>query len=120
MKEMTEMSLMDKNIKNTAVMAELFELLCCPSSHVPESELSRRLEAHHGFVPKIGHRSGKNNKNHSGGNQMASRDMFFVFLPLKRLKPEKVTGLVKILSESLLVRKIDTDAVSTLTRVQFL
>ena len=32
MKEMAEMSLMDKYIKNTAVMADLFELLCCPSS----------------------------------------------------------------------------------------
>jgi hypothetical protein len=32
MKEMAEMSLMDKYIKNTAVMAELYELLCCPSS----------------------------------------------------------------------------------------
>ena len=74
MKEMAEMSLIDKNIKNTAVMAELFELLCCPSSHAPESELSRKLEAHHGFVPKISHRSGKNIKNLSGCNQMVSRD----------------------------------------------
>ena len=44
-------------------MAELYELLCCSSSHAPESELSRWLEAHHGFVPKISHRSGKNKKN---------------------------------------------------------
>ena len=62
MKEMAEM--MDGQIhKNTAVMAELFELLCCPSSNAPESELSRRLEAHHGFVPKLNHLSGKNQKN---------------------------------------------------------
>ena len=40
----------EKNIKNTAVIAELCELLCCPSSHAPESKLSRRLEAHHSFV----------------------------------------------------------------------
>ena len=45
-------------------MAELFELLCCPSSHAPESELSCRLEAHHGFVPNISHLSGKNIKNY--------------------------------------------------------
>ena len=44
-------------------MAEFYELLCCPSSHAPESELSRWLEAHHGFVPIISHQSGKNKKN---------------------------------------------------------
>ena len=63
-------------------MSELCELLCCPSSHAPESELSRRHEAHHGFVPKRRLRRGKNNKNLSNCNQMVLRDLFFVFLPL--------------------------------------
>ena len=67
--------LKNKNIKNTAVMSELCELLCCPSSHAPESELSRRHEAHHGFVPKRSLRRGKNNKNLSDCNQMVSRDL---------------------------------------------
>ena len=38
----------NKNIQNPAVMAELIELLCCPSSLAPASKLSRRLEAQHG------------------------------------------------------------------------
>ena len=39
-----------------------------------------------------------------------------VFLPLKRLNPERVTGLVENLSESLLSRKFGADTVSTLVR----
>jgi hypothetical protein len=40
-------------------------------------------------LAKLSHYSGKNNKNHSGYNQMVSREVFFSearFLPLKRLK----------------------------------
>ena len=43
-----------------------------------------------------------------------------VFLPLKRLNPERVTGLVENLSESLLSRKFGADTVSTLVREQSL
>ena len=34
----------NKNIQNPAVMAELIELLCCPSSLAPASKLSRTNE----------------------------------------------------------------------------
>jgi len=57
--------LKEKNIQNPAAMAELYELSCCPSSHAPESKLSRRLEVHHGLVPKLSHCGGKNIKKFS-------------------------------------------------------
>ena len=43
-------------------MAELFELSSCTSSLVPESILSHKSQAQYGFVPKLSHHSGKNNK----------------------------------------------------------
>ena len=49
-------------------MTPVFDLTCCPSPFVPESELSHNVEAHHGLVPKLGHHEWKNPaslKNHS-------------------------------------------------------
>ena len=46
----------------------VFDLTCCPSAFVPESELSHNVEAHHGLVPKLVHHEWKNPaslKNHS-------------------------------------------------------
>ena len=50
------------------MMTPVFDLTCCPSAFVPESELSHNVEAHHGLVPKLGHHEWKNPaslKNHS-------------------------------------------------------
>ena len=50
------------------MMTTVFDLTCCPSAFVPESELSHNVEAHHGLVPKLGHHEWKNPaslKNHS-------------------------------------------------------
>ena len=50
------------------MMTTVFDLTCCPSAFVPESELSHNVEAHHGLVPKLGHHKWKNPaslKNHS-------------------------------------------------------
>ena len=41
-------------------MTTVFDLTCCPSAFVPESELSHNMEAHHGLVPKLGHHEWKN------------------------------------------------------------
>ena len=41
-------------------MSELFELLYCASSILPESKLSHKPQAQYGFVPKLSHLSGKN------------------------------------------------------------
>ena len=41
-------------------MTPVFDLTCCPSPFVPESELSHNVEAHHGLIPKPGHHGGKN------------------------------------------------------------
>ena len=41
-------------------MTTVFDLTCCPSPFVPESELSHNVEAHHGLVPKPGHHEWKN------------------------------------------------------------
>ena len=41
-------------------MTPVFDLTCCPSPFVPESELSHNVEAHHGLVPKLGHHEWKN------------------------------------------------------------
>ena len=62
----------EKNIKNPAVMAELFELSCCTYGFTPESKLSRKPQAQYGFVPKFSHHSGKNKK---------IRTMFLMFFP---------------------------------------
>ena len=40
-------------------MAEALGLSCCPSALVPESKLSHRSEAHHGFILKLSHPIGK-------------------------------------------------------------
>ena len=50
----------NKTIKTPLMMAELFELSCCPSALASESELSRRPEEHHGDVPSLRHHSGEN------------------------------------------------------------
>ena len=42
------------------MMTTVFDLTCCPSPFVPESELSHNVEAHHGLVPKLGHHEWKN------------------------------------------------------------
>ena len=42
------------------MMTTVFDLTCCPSAFVPESELSHNVEAHHGLVPKLGHHEWKN------------------------------------------------------------
>ena len=49
-----------------------------------------------------------------------SGKLFFCFCHERDWIPERVTGLVGNLSESSLSRKLDTDAVSTLSRVQSL
>jgi hypothetical protein len=57
-----------KTIKTPLMMTTVFDLTCCPSPFVPESELSHNVEAHHGLVPKLGHHEWKNPaslKNHS-------------------------------------------------------
>ena len=57
-----------KTIKTPLMMTPVFDLTCCPSPFVPESELSHNVEAHHGLVPKPSHHGGKNIaslKNHS-------------------------------------------------------
>ena len=57
-----------KTIKTPLMMTPVFDLTCCPSAFVPESELSHNVEAHHGLVPKLGHHEWKNPaslKNHS-------------------------------------------------------
>jgi len=57
-----------KTIKTPLMMTPVFDLTCCPSPFVPESELSHNVEAHHGLVPKLGHHEWKNPaslKNHS-------------------------------------------------------
>ena len=57
-----------KTIKTPLMMTPVFDLTCCPSPFVPESELSNNVEAHHGLVPKLGHHEWKNPaslKNHS-------------------------------------------------------
>ena len=41
-------------------MAEAYGPSCCPSAHVPESELSHSSEAHHCFMLKLSHSNGKN------------------------------------------------------------
>ena len=43
-------------------MAELIELSSCTFGLVPESKLSHKPQAQYGFVPKLIHHSGKNNK----------------------------------------------------------
>jgi len=50
----------EKNIKNPAVMAELFELLYCTSVIVPENKLSHKPQFQYGFITKLSHPSGKN------------------------------------------------------------
>jgi hypothetical protein len=57
-----------KTRKTPLMMTTVFDLTCCPSAFVPESELSHNVEAHHGLVPKLGHHEWKNPaslKNHS-------------------------------------------------------
>lgn len=57
-----------KTIKTPLMMTPVFDLTCCPSPFVPESELSHNVEAHHGLVPKLGHHEWENPaslKNHS-------------------------------------------------------
>ena len=57
-----------KTIKPPLMITPVFDLTCCPSPFVPESELSHNVEAHHGLVPKLGHHEWKNPaslKNHS-------------------------------------------------------
>jgi hypothetical protein len=57
-----------KTRKTPLMMTTVFDLTCCPSPFVPESELSHNVEAHHGLVPKLGHHEWKNPaslKNHS-------------------------------------------------------
>ena len=57
-----------KTIKTPLMMTPVFDLTCCPSPFVPESELSHNVEAHYGLVPKLGHHEWKNPaslKNHS-------------------------------------------------------
>lgn len=57
-----------KTIKTPLMMTPVFDLTCCPSPFMPESELSHNVEAHHGLVPKLGHHEWKNPaslKNHS-------------------------------------------------------
>ena len=51
-----------KTIKTPLGMAEAFGLSCCASDLVPESKLSHRSEAHHGFILKLSHPSGKNHR----------------------------------------------------------
>lgn len=53
----------EKNTKNPAVLAELYGASSCTSGLVAESELSHKPQAQYGFVPKLSHPSGKNNKN---------------------------------------------------------
>ena len=82
----------EKNIKNPAVMSELFELSSCTSGLVPESKLSPGPQAQYGFVPKLSHPSGKNNKKdlprplQQEGSAcrviVKGRTMFFMFFPL--------------------------------------
>lgn len=72
----------EKNIKNPAVMAELFELSSCTSGLVPESKLSHKPQAQYDFVPKLSHFSGKNNKNSFLVTFTCGRRMFFMFFPL--------------------------------------
>ena len=52
-----------KTIKTPLMMTPVFDLTCCPSPFVPESELSHNVEAHHGLVPKLGHHEWKNSEN---------------------------------------------------------
>jgi hypothetical protein len=49
-----------KTRKTPLMMTPVFDLTCCPSPFVPESELSHNVEAHHGLVPKPGHHEWKN------------------------------------------------------------
>jgi hypothetical protein len=49
-----------KTRKTPLMMTTVFDLTCCPSAFVPESELSHNVEAHHGLVPKLGHHEWKN------------------------------------------------------------
>ena len=43
-------------------MAEAFGLSCCTSALVPKSKLLHSAEAHHGFMLKLSHPSGKNHR----------------------------------------------------------
>ena len=74
----------EKNIKNPAVMAELFELSCCTYGFTPESKLSRKPQAQYGFVPKFSHHSGKNKKNQDDVFNVFSSDAVCVS-PVKPL-----------------------------------
>ena len=51
-----------KTIKTPLMMTSVFDLTCCPSPFVPESELSHNVEAHHCLVPNPGHHGGKNSR----------------------------------------------------------
>ena len=42
------------------MMAEVFDLTCCPSAFALESTLSRQAKDHHGLVPKLSLHGGKN------------------------------------------------------------
>ena len=42
------------------MMTMVFDLSCCSSAFVAESELSHNVEAHHGLIPKPVHHGGKN------------------------------------------------------------
>ena len=53
-------------------MAKACSLTCRPSTLVPESELSHRLEGHHGLVPKLSHHSGKTMKTEERNNRVAT------------------------------------------------
>ncbi|MBP5258243.1 MAG: hypothetical protein J6Z41_05840 [Prevotella sp.] len=54
---------LNKNQKNTAVVAELYELpFLCFRLCTSEQALVKAASTAHGFVPKRSHPSGKNNK----------------------------------------------------------
>ena len=93
----------EKNIKNPAGMAELFELSSCTSGLVPKSKLLHSPEAQYGFVPNLTHPSGKNNKNSFLVTFANGRKMFFMFFPRMQSAVRLANPLMaRALCESLL------------------
>ena len=72
-------------------MTPVFDLTCCPSPFVPESELSHNVEAHHGLVPKPGHHGGKN----IGFSSLKNIDRLCVEKQLLGLVAYKLNGLIE-------------------------
>ncbi|WP_155808347.1 hypothetical protein [Xylanibacter brevis] len=85
-----------KTRKTPLMMTTVFDLTCCPSAFVPESELSHNVEAHHGLVPKLGHHEWKNPaslKNHFSQYIAVMSGCAAGFLGFSLMRKESLKGI---------------------------